>query len=50
MAWTFHLFEAIKANIDRIPIHEQHGESVGNSFAATEPGFRDIFSRFNFTA
>ena len=36
MAWTFHLFEAIKANIDRTPIREQHGESVGKSLISSK--------------
>ena len=32
IAWTFHLFQAIKTNIDWTPNCKQHGESVGNSF------------------
>ena len=36
MGWTFHLFEAIKANIDRKPIREQHGESVGKSLISSK--------------
>ena len=28
MVWTFHLFEAIKTNIDQTRICEQHGESL----------------------
>ena len=37
MARTFHLFEAIKANIDWTPIHEQYGESVGKSLISLKP-------------
>ena len=36
MAWTFHLFEAIKTNIDRTPIREQR-ESVGKSLISSKP-------------
>ena len=57
MAWTFHLFEAIKTNIDQAPIHEHHGESVGKSLISLKPWakslafvFRGIFSIFNFAA
>ena len=37
MAWTFHLFGAIKTNIDRTPIREQHGESAGKSLITSKP-------------
>ena len=37
MAWTFHLFGAIKTNIDRTPICEQHGESAGKSLISSKP-------------
>ena len=37
MAWTFHLFEAIKTNIDWTPICEHHGESVGKSLISLKP-------------
>ena len=36
MAWTFHLFEAIKTNTDRAPICEQR-ESVGKSLISSKP-------------
>ena len=31
VAWAFHLFDAIKTNIDQTPICEKYGESVGKS-------------------
>ena len=31
VVWTFHLFEAVKTDIDQTPIREQHGEPVGKS-------------------
>ena len=42
MAWTFHLFEAIKKNIDQTPVHEQHDESVGKSLISLKPGAQSL--------
>ena len=37
MAWTFHLFEAIKTHIDQTPALEQHGDSVGKVLISSKP-------------
>ena len=42
MACAFHLFEAIKTNIDQTPFREQHGESVGKFLISSKIQVRSL--------